>query len=75
MIALQSQSVKVESRDDAQVEEKRQRLLLACGGFRAHDDHLKSFFNDPTPKAMGETDALHVDMKITMREHSITMYT
>ena len=36
------------------MEEKRQRLLLACGGFRAHDEHLKSFFNDPIPKAMGE---------------------
>lgn len=46
--------MKVESRDDAQVEEKRQRLLVACGGFRAHDEHLNSFFNDPIPKAMGE---------------------
>eukprot|EP00904_Undaria_pinnatifida_P007506 jgi/Undpi1/3886/HiC_scaffold_16.g07254.m1 len=57
---IDSQSVKVESRDDAQVEEKRQRLLLACGGFRAHDDHLKSFFNDPTPKAMGANEVIEM---------------
>ncbi|CAM9825244.1 unnamed protein product [Ascophyllum nodosum] len=44
-----SQSVKVEPRDDAEVEERRQRLLIACDGFRAHDEHLKQFFNKPPP--------------------------
>lgn len=41
--------MKVEPRDDAEVEERRQRLLVACDGFRAHDDHLKQFFNKPPP--------------------------
>lgn len=41
--------MKVEPRDDAEVEEKRQRLLIACDGFRAHDEHLKQFFNKPPP--------------------------
>lgn len=39
--------MKVEPRDDAEVEERRQRLLIACDGFRAHDEHLKQFFNKP----------------------------
>ncbi|CAM9849611.1 unnamed protein product [Pylaiella littoralis] len=49
---IDSQSVRVEPRDDAEVEERRQKLLRACDGFREHDDHLKMFFNPnatPTP--------------------------
>lgn len=52
---IQSQSVRVEPRDDAEVEGRRQKLLKACNGFRDHDDHLKLFFNtDPNPKTQSE---------------------
>lgn len=36
------------------MEERRQRLLIACGGFRAHDEHLKLFFNEPERDDMSE---------------------
>lgn len=51
----QSQSVRVEPRDDAEVERRRQKLLQACNGFRDYDDHLKTFFNtEPNTKTQSE---------------------
>lgn len=59
----QSQSVRVEPRDDAEVEGRRQKLLKACNGFRDHDDHLKGFFNTTSnPKTQSECSAARVCM-------------
>lgn len=46
---LQSSSVGVEPRGDAEVEAQREKLLKACNGFSAFDEHLKGFFNGPVP--------------------------
>lgn len=50
--APQSQSVKIEPRDDAEVAERRTKLLQACNGFKDHEEHLKKFFNPPKIASM-----------------------
>eukprot|EP00752_Nemacystus_decipiens_P009113 g8137.t1 len=56
---IDSQSVRVEPRDDAEVEGRRQKLLKACNGFRDHDDHLKLFFNaEPNTKTQTAAQAI-----------------
>ncbi|CAM9090654.1 unnamed protein product [Scytosiphon promiscuus] len=47
---IDSQSVRVEPRNDDEVEARRQRLLEACNGFKDHDEHLKKYLN-PAPRA------------------------
>eukprot|EP00903_Cladosiphon_okamuranus_P021362 g19632.t1 len=58
---IDSQSVRVEPRDDVEVEGRRQKLLKACNGFRDYDDHLKTFFNtEPNTKTQTATQAIDV---------------
>lgn len=47
--------MRVEPRDDVEVEGRRQKLLKACNGFRDHDEHLKKFFIDDPQKTQSES--------------------
>lgn len=40
--------MRVEPRNDEEVEARRQRLLEACNGFKDHDEHLKNYLNPPS---------------------------
>ncbi|CAM9483241.1 unnamed protein product [Ectocarpus sp. 12 AP-2014] len=56
---IDSQSVRVEPRNDVEVEARRQKLLQACNGFREHDDHLKKFLNpSPNPQVQNVDQAI-----------------